>query len=107
MTRAFRAIVSAALATALTAVLHSGSISAQTTETDPGASEAKATEPTADDSTETTTTDSTGAATSDATETIPTTAKPVPVKPAKRVSKPFEPTERIEAESVISFPANI
>jgi len=107
MTRAFRAAVSAALATALMAVLHSGTASAQTTETDPGASEAKATEPTADDLTGTTTADSTEAAASDVTETIPTTAKPASVKPAKRISKPFEPTEKIEAESVISFPANI
>ena len=91
MTRAFRAIVSAALTTALMAALHSGTASAQTPEPDPGESEEEAAEQTADD----------------LTGTTPTTAKPVPVKPAKRISKPFEPTEKIEAESVISFPANI
>ena len=107
MTRAFRAIVSAALATALTAALHSGAANAQTPEPDPGESEAIATEQTADDLTGTTTAGSTGAASSDATETTPPAAKAVPVKPSKRISKPFEPTEKIDAESVISFPANI
>jgi hypothetical protein len=89
------------------AVLHSGTGSAQTTEPDPGESEKKAAEQAADDLTGTTTADSTGKAASDATGTTPTVAKPVPAKPAKRTSKPFEPTEKIEAESVISFPANI
>jgi hypothetical protein len=107
MTRAFHAVVSAALATALTAVLHSGTAGAQTLEPEPGESEVEAIERTADDSTGTTTAGSTEAAASDATETIPTTAKPAPAKPAKKISKPFEPTEKIEAESVISFPANI
>jgi hypothetical protein len=107
MTRAFRVVVSAALATALTAALLSGTASAQTPEPDPGESKAKVTEQAADDSSGTTTTDSIGAAASDATETTPTAAKAVPLKPAKRISKPFEPTEKIDAESVISFPANI
>lgn len=107
MTRAFRAAVSAALATALMAVFHSGTASAQTPEPDPGESEEKATEQAADDLTGTTTAASTGEAASDATGTTPAAAKPAPVKPAKKISKPFEPTEKIEAESVISFPANI
>ena len=107
MTRAFRAVVSAALTTVLIAALHLGTASAQTPEPDPGESEKTAAEQAADDLTGTTTAGSTGTASSDATETTPTAAKAVPVKPAKRVSKPFEPTEKIDAESVISFPANI
>jgi hypothetical protein len=107
MTRAFRAIVSAALTTALMAALHSGTASAQTPEPDPGESEKTAAEQAADDSTGTTTAGSTEGVASDSTGTTPTAAKPVPVKPAKRISKPFEPTEKIDAESVISFPANI
>jgi hypothetical protein len=107
MTRAIRVIVSAALATALTAALHSSAASAQTTQPDPSERGEKATEQAADDLTGTTAVDSTEAAASDATGTTPTTAKPVPVKPSKRISKPFKPTEKIDAESVISFPANI
>ena len=123
MTRAFRAAVSAALVTALMAALHSGAGSAQTTELESGESEKKAVEQAADDLTGTTTagstgkaesdatgkaeSDATGKAESDATETTPTATEPVSVKPAKKISKPFEPTEKIEAESVISFPANI
>jgi hypothetical protein len=92
-------------------------------EPDPGERGGKATEQATDDSPGVTTDDSTGAATddspgpatddstskvtSDATGTTPITAKPVPVKPSKRISKPFKPTEKIDAESVISFPANI
>jgi hypothetical protein len=89
------------------AALHSGTASAQTSEPDPGESEKTAVEQAADDLTGKTTAGSTGGAASDATGTTPAAAKPVPVKPAKRISKPFEPTEKIEAESVISFPANI
>jgi hypothetical protein len=123
MTRAIRIIVFAALATALTAALHSGAASAQTPETNPDEREAKAAEQAADDSPGVTTDDSIGAetdgspgpatadstskVTSDATGLTPTTAKPVSVKPSKRISKPFKPTEKIDAESVISFPANI
>ncbi len=87
VTRAIRAIASAALA----AALHSGTAGAQIPEADPAESEAKATEETANNSTEAT----------------PTAAEPIPVKPSKRTSRPFEPTERIKAESVVSFPANI
>jgi hypothetical protein len=115
MTRAIRVIASAAFVTALTAGLGSVAASEQTPEPDPGTSETKETEQTTDDSTGTTTdgstgtttTDSTGAAASDTTGATPTAAKTVPIKPAKRILKPFEPTEKIEAESVISFPANI
>ena len=113
------------------AALHSGAGSAQTTELESGESEKKAVEQAADDLTGTTTagstgkaesdatgktesdatgkaeSDATGKAESDATETTPTATEPVSVKPAKKISKPFEPTEKIEAESVISFPANI
>ena len=99
MARALRAVGSAALATLLTAALQLGAISAQADETDPGESETQTTEQTADDSTE--------KAASDATETTPSAAKTVPPKPAKKISRPFKPTEKIEAESVISFPANI
>ncbi len=87
ITRAVHAIASAAL----TAALYSGTAGAQNSESDPAESEAKATGETANHST--------GAA--------PTAAEPNRVKPSKRTSKPFKPTERIEAESVISFPANI
>jgi hypothetical protein len=41
-----------------------------------------------------------------AEETLPPTEEKA-VPRAKKISKPFEPTERIEAESVISFPSNI
>jgi hypothetical protein len=107
MTRAIRIIVSAALVTALTAALHSGAVSAQMAEPDPGERGGKATEQATDDSPGPATADSTSKVTSDATGTTPITAKPVPVKPSKRISKPFKPTEKIDAESVISFPANI
>ncbi len=119
MTWAIRTAASAALATALTAALHSSAPSAQTPEPDVGNSKAKAAEQTTDDSTviatddstETTADDSTGTTAADSTaaasDAARTTAKPAPVKPKKRISKPFEPTEKIEAESVISFPANI
>ncbi len=86
ITRVVRAIASAAL----TAALYSGTAGAQNPEPDPAESEAKATGETANHST--------GAA---------PTAEPSTVKPSMRTSKPFKPTERIEAESVISFPANI
>jgi len=86
-TRAIRAIASAALA----AALHSGAAGAQLSESDPAKSDAKATEESA----------------KTPTEATPTTSKPEPVKPAKKTSEPFKPTERIEAESIISFPANI
>ena len=91
ITRVVRAIASAALTAALTAALYSGTASAQNPEPDPAESEAKATGETANHST--------GAA--------PTAAEPNPIKASKKTSKPFKPTERIEAESVISFPANI
>ena len=87
ITRVVRAIASAAL----TAALYSGTAGAQNPEPDPAESEAKATGETANHST--------GAA--------PTAAEPKPIKASKKTSKPFKPTERIEAESVISFPANI
>jgi hypothetical protein len=84
---AIRAIASAALAVALTAAFHSALTGAQTPESKAGESEAEAAEKTADDSTE---------------------AAPIATEPSKKKSsKPFEPTERIEAESVISFPTNI
>jgi len=85
--RAIRAIASAALA----AALFSGAAVAQTSEPDPSEDPAKATEETVNPSTGVT----------------PSAAKPKTVKPTKRKSRPFEPTDRIEAESVISFPANI
>jgi hypothetical protein len=72
-------------------VLCSGAAVAQTSEPDPGEDPAKATEETVNPSTGVT----------------PSAAKPKTVKPTKRKSRPFEPTDRIEAESVISFPANI
>lgn len=87
ITRAARAIATAALS----AALYSGTAGAQNPESDPAESEAKATGETANRSTGAT----------------PTAAEANPVKPSKRTSKPFKPTERIEAESVISFPANI
>ena len=49
MTRAFRAVVSAALATALMTAFHSGAASAQTPEPEPGESKVEATEQTTDD----------------------------------------------------------
>ena len=107
MTRAIRAIGSAALAAALTTALYSGTASAQTAEPNSGESEAKALEQTIDDLIGTATADSTEAAAGGATGTTPTATKPEAVNPEKKTSKPFKPTERIEAESVISFPANI
>jgi hypothetical protein len=86
MTRAIRVIASAALATALTAAFTSILAGAQTPESELDESEAEATEETASDSTE---------------------ATPTAAKPSRKISRPFKPTERIEAESVISFPTNI
>jgi hypothetical protein len=90
-TRAIRAIASAALAAVFAAALYSGAAGAQLPEPGPAQSDAEATEESAEASIETT----------------PTTAKPETVEPAKNTSEPFKPTETIEAESVISFPANI
>jgi hypothetical protein len=86
-TRAIRAIASAVFAATLTAAFHPGPSGAQTPEAEPAESEAVSSEEMADDSAEAT----------------PTAA----TKPSKKISKPFEPTERIEAESVVSFPTNI
>ena len=89
MTRAVLATSSAALAAALMAALHLGTAGAQAPDVDE--SSAKSTEE----------------STNDSTEAAPATARPTPVERPKKASKPFQPTERIEAESVISFPANI
>jgi hypothetical protein len=86
MAHAIRGLASAALATAL----HSGIASAQTPEPDAVEHKTKASEKTASDSTPAT-----------------PTAKASPVKPSKQASEPFKPTERIGAESVVSFPENI
>jgi hypothetical protein len=91
MKGAIRAIASAAFATALIAIFHSGLAGAQTSETDPGEKKPELTEETA----------------SESPEATPIAPKPSPAKRSKKVSKPFEPTEKIEAESVISFPTNI
>jgi hypothetical protein len=89
MTCAIRAIVSAGLVAALMGALHLGTAGAD--EPDADASSTKSTEESENDS----------------TEAAPTTVKPAAAKRSKKASQPFEPTERIEAESVISFPANI
>jgi hypothetical protein len=86
-----RAITFAALFATLLIALHLGSSVAQTS--DDGADERS--------------TESTEEAASESTEVAPATATPTPAKRSKKLSKPFEPTEKIEAESVISFPANI
>lgn len=88
--RAIRAIASALIATALIAIFHAGVAGTQTPAAEPGETTAESTEETA----------------SDSPEPTPTAPKPSPAK-KKTVSKPFEPSERIEAESVVSFPTNI
>ena len=89
--RSIRAIASAAIATALLAIFDSGVAGTQTPAAEPGEKQAELTEETA----------------SEAPESTPPTPKPSPAVKSKAISKPFEPTERIEAESVISFPTNI
>jgi len=86
--RAIRAIASAALALTLAAAFDLGFASAQIPEAESEAGErrAEAVEETKKDQAK---------------------ATPAPAKPSKTISKPFEPSERIEAESVISFPTNI
>jgi hypothetical protein len=84
-----------------------GKATEQATDDSPGVTTDDSTGAETDDSPGPATADSTSKVTSDATGTTPITAKPVPVKPSKRISKPFKPTEKIDAESVISFPANI
>ena len=91
MTRAIRAIASTVLAIALIAASHSWLAGANEPEPESHESGTEAIEETA----------------SDSPEATPTAAKPSPAKRSKKISKPFEPTERIEAESVISFPTNI
>ncbi len=44
---------------------------------------------------------------SDADEAAAAHTEPAPVKPRKKTSKPFVPTDKIDAESVVSFPADI
>ena len=82
-----RAIASAVLGAALV----SGNTSAQTPDADRAESEAKATEQ----------------RTGEATRPTQPSAESKPAKPVKRPAKPFIPTQRIEAESVVAFPANI
>ncbi len=41
------------------------------------------------------------------TPSAPASAETQPEQRAKQPAKPFTPTERIEAESVVAFPANI
>jgi hypothetical protein len=96
VSRTARAIAFAALYATLLIALHLGSSVAQTS--DDGADErsTESTEETAIDSTEV-----------DPATAQPTPTKSTPTKRSKKFSKPFEPSEKIEAESVISFPANI
>jgi len=89
--RTTRAIAFAAFAAILVIALHLGPSVAQTP--DDGADERS--------------TESTEETASDSTEVAPAATKETPAKRSKKISKPFEPTEKIEAESVISFPANI
>ncbi len=89
--RAIRAIASALIATALIAIFHSGVAGTQTPAAEPGEKQAEWTDETA----------------SDSPEPTPTAPKPSPTEKSKTVSKPFEPSERIDAESVVSFPTNI
>ena len=91
MMRGICAIASTVLAVALIATSHSWLAGANEPEPESRESEAEVIEETA----------------SDSPEVTPTAAKPSPAKRSKKISKPFEPTERIEAESVISFPTNI
>jgi hypothetical protein len=91
VSRTTRAIAFAALTATLLIALHLGPSVAQTS--DDGADERS--------------TESTEETASDSTEVAPATAQPTPAKRSKKISKPFEPSEKIEAESVISFPANI
>ena len=91
MTRGIRAIASTVLAVALIAASHSWLAGAGEPELESHEGGTEAIEETA----------------SDSPEATPTAAKPSPAKRSKKISKPFEPTERIEAESVISFPTNI
>ncbi len=82
-----RAIASAVLGAALV----SGTASAQTPDADRSETEAKAIEQ----------------PTGDVTRPTQPSAESKPAKPVKRSTKPFTPAERIEAESVVAFPANI
>ena len=82
-----RAIVSAALVAAFV----SGNTSAQTPDTDRAETEAKAAEQ----------------STRDVPQPQRSSAGSKPVNRLKRSEKTFIPTERIEAESVVAFPANI
>ena len=91
ITRGICAIASTVLAIALIAVSHSWLAGADEPDPETHESETKVIEET----------------TSDSPEVTPPAAKPSPAKRSKKISKPFEPTERIEAESVISFPTNI
>jgi hypothetical protein len=86
-----RAIASTVLVVALIAASHSWIAGADAPEPEPREIETEASEET----------------TSDSAAATPTATKPRPAKRSKKISKPFEPTERIEAESVISFPTNI
>ena len=82
-----RAITSAALVAALV----SGTAGAQAPDADRSETKAKGTEQ----------------PTGDAPRPAQPSAESKPAERAKRSKKPFTPTERIEAESVVAFPANI
>ena len=82
-----RAVVSAALA----ATLVSGNVGAQPPDPDRSENEAKTARP----------------STGEVVRSKPTAAESKPVGPVKRPTKPFVPTDRIDAESVVAFPANI
>jgi len=98
VSRTTRAIAFAALSATLLIALHLGSSVAQTPDDGTDERSTESTEETASGSTE--------VAPPTAKET-PATTKETPAKRSKKISKPFEPSEKIEAESVISFPANI
>jgi hypothetical protein len=85
--RTARAITSAALVAALV----SGAAGAQTQDADPAESEAKTTEQ----------------PTQEGVRPKLPEAESKSAKPAKRSNKPFTPSERIDAESAVAFPANI
>ena len=102
LARAIRALGCAALAAALLA----GVAAAQTPEPAVTESKSKASEQTARDATVTPPSVAEPAA-GDATPAPPSADKTSAAKPPKHTSEPFKPSERIQAESVVSFPEDI
>jgi len=108
-----RGIRAAVLAVALATALHAGWAGAQTSESEAGERETRGGETAAQASTAEQARDSTEQKADDSTRVPskagapPKAAEPKTGKPPAKASKPFEPSEKIDAESVVSFPSNI